>query len=869
MSRIVGTAAGDYLVGTQGADTIDGMAGNDTLLGYAGNDTLLGYAGNDTLDGGAGNDWVEGQGGNDVVNGGDGDDRVYGGDGNDTLTGGNGNDTLSGDGGKDKLDGGADYDTAVLNFGGEIRSVTFTLNTKAGSTSTVTVGGKNGTSVKNIEALDITGGSGDDKLTGGNGNDTLIGGRGKDWLLGGDGNDWLYGDFLADVGADDRLDGGAGDDNLLGGGGNDALNGGAGNDVLDGGAGADKLYGGLGDDTYVVDSTADRIIENTNAGIDTVSTTLVEYTLGDNLENLFYTGSSPFIGIGNALDNVIGGGKDNDSLNGGSGNDTADYSFITKAVNVDLTKIGAQNTGGGGTDTLLSIENVTGGKGNDTLRGTAAANILNGGKGSDKLYGGAGNDTYVVDSARDVIVEKAGAGEDLVVTMLSQYRLIANVEDLIYSGKKSFTGTGNSLNNIIRGGAKNDVLNGGSGDDFLDGGLGNDKLYGGTGNDSYAVDSRSDLVSEKANQGFDAVITTLGSYSLGNNIEGLTYDGSSAFTGTGNSLDNIITGGKRNDVLNGGAGNDTLSGGGGRDKLDGGAGYDTAAFDFSNESRSVTFSLATKAGSTSTVSAGNKADGTALKNIEAVSITGGAGNDTLFGDAGADFLDGGAGRDRLYGGEGSDTYVVDSSKDRVSERAGEGIDTVRTTLSSYTLGREVENLTYTGKRDFSGGGNTLANTIIGGIGNDSLAGNTGDDWIRGGKGSDGLAGGSGNDRLEGNTGNDRLSGGGGDDRLTGGSGADQFIYRAISDSTSESFDTIADFSATQGDRIDLSAIDASSATSKNDAFVYIGSKAFSGTAGQLRFSGGYLMGDVNGDKVADLSIKIAGAGSLDRNSIVL
>ncbi|MGO7360382.1 protease, partial [Rhizobium ruizarguesonis] len=87
-----------------------------------------------------------------------------------------------------------------------------------------------------------------------------------------------------------------------------------------------------------------------------------------------------------------------------------------------------------------------------------------------------------------------------------------------------------------------------------------------------------------------------------------------------------------------------------------------------------------------------------------------------------DTLDGGAGADSLIGGEGDDTYTVDNAGDLVTEAADEGADTVRTTLASYTLGSDVENLTYTGTVAFTGTGNDLANTIRGAAGADTLDG---------------------------------------------------------------------------------------------------------------------------------------------------
>jgi Ca2+-binding RTX toxin-like protein len=128
-------------------------------------------------------------------------------------------------------------------------------------------------------------------------------------------------------------------------------------------------------------------------------------------------------------------------------------------------------------------------------------------------------------------------------------------------------------------------------------------------------------------------------------------------------------------------------------------------------------------------------------------------------------------------------------------------------------------------------------------------------------GNDRITGGSGNDRLEGFAGNDTLIGRWGGDMLFGGTGADTFTFKSVKDSTTSlGRDTIYDFSASQKDKIDLSAIDARTDASGNQAFSFIGTAAFSGKAGELRYekapSDTYISGDVNGDKVADFTIRL-------------
>ncbi|MCA0433612.1 MAG: M10 family metallopeptidase C-terminal domain-containing protein [Proteobacteria bacterium] len=135
-----------------------------------------------------------------------------------------------------------------------------------------------------------------------------------------------------------------GDDKVYGLGGNDKLYGYGGNDLLDGGAGNDTMYGGTGNDTYIVNSSRDVVVEGANAGTDTVRTSLAAYTLGANVENLVFTGSSAFRGTGNGLANTIKGGANADTLNGlggadvlwgGAGKDSFNFTTALSDSNVD------------------------------------------------------------------------------------------------------------------------------------------------------------------------------------------------------------------------------------------------------------------------------------------------------------------------------------------------------------------------------------------------------------------------------------------------------------------------------------------------------------------------------------------------------
>ena len=183
-------------------------------------------------------------------------------------------------------------------------------------------------------------------------------------------------------------------------------------------------------------------------------------------------------------------GDGNNTYNGVAGPDTYDLSATTANATVNLA-LGTASSLDIGTDTLTlnTIENVTGGAGNDTLVGNAQNNILtggagddtlNGGAGNDTMLGGTGNDTYIVDNVGDVVAENADEGTDTVNTNLGSYTLGANVENLNFTGAGNFAGTGNTLANVIAGGAGNDTLD--------DGGVGGaDTMNGGAGNDTYFV----------------------------------------------------------------------------------------------------------------------------------------------------------------------------------------------------------------------------------------------------------------------------------------------------------------------------------------------------------------------------------------------
>jgi Ca2+-binding RTX toxin-like protein len=308
---------------------------------------------------------------------------------------------------------------------------------------------------------------------------------------------------------------------------------------------------------------------------------------------------------------------------------------------------------------------------------------------------------------------------------------------------------------------------------------------------------------------------------------------------TGSSFNDSLTGNTGANILSGADGNDTLSGGTGSDTLDGGAGTDTASF----AGNAVFVTVALVAGPQNT-----GAGSDTLIGIE--NLTGSSFADSLTGDANANLLRGGDGNDTLNGRAGDDTLD-----------GGNGIDT-----DDYTgAAAGVTVAVVAGAQNTGGSGiDTLVGieNLTGSGNNDTLTGNGSNNVLSGNSGADSLFGLDGSDTLLGGIGGDLLVGGLGRDFLTGGSSGDIFDFNAVSETGTSSVtrDQILDF--VQGsDHIDLSTIDANTLVGGDQAFAFIGAAAFSGVAGQLRSAAGantIVMGDINGDSVADFQIQLNG-----------
>jgi Ca2+-binding RTX toxin-like protein len=891
IENLVGSAFNDSLGGNSGDNVIDGGTGADAMRGNAGNDTILGGDGDDFLSGGAGDD---------VLDGGDGYDRA--GFYNGATTGvtvdlnlqgtaqdtGQGMDTLVG---IENLSG-TIYGDTLIGDGGD--------NLLWGSASTISPG--------NIASTN------NDTLDGGGGNDLLEIGIGNHSLTGGDGVDTVR---FSENGAAETgivvslmLQGSAqetgngswtleGIENLSGSISGDVLAGDDTANVLAGDLGNDLLIGGGGDDALYGDG---RITWNDHGtGLSGPIETFADVNLLD----------------AGAVDgnDILEGGLGDDYLNGGGGIDTASYAHASGAVTVSLGAGAA--TGADGNDTLFSIENLTGSAFNDFLTGNFGANVLDGGDGhdtlrgnggDDSLYGGSGDDFLYGNAGNDLIdggdgFDRAGFFSGATAGVTVDLRItgaqdtgqgmdtLVNVEAV--SGTIfSDTLTGDGGNNWLWGNSDGaaDMIDGQGGDDLIVDGTGDHVLDGGDGSDTFAflpATASNGLTVSLALQGA-AQDTGFGMMTL-TGFENLSGSAASD-TLIGDDYANYLGGDLGNDMLIGGAGDDTLAGDGaigvdthgsggsgpitiendigaswgvadgddilegglGNDFIVGGGGIDTATY--AHAAGSVTVTLLT---SSYGVSSG--ADGAdTLNDIENIigsgyadHLTGNSGANVLDGGAGADVIQGGAGDDRLIGGDGADTLD-----------GGTGNDTADYSGSSGSVSVNLQN----GK----GSGGAAAGDVLSNIEN-----------AIGSSFNDNLVGSSGANVLNGGAGNDTLNGGGGADSLFGGSGSDTFVFKAITDiGTVASHDSLLDFeaggstAATAIDHIDLGAIDAIAKTSKDDSFSFLGTGAFTKHAGQLRMevTGDHtanILGDVDGDGVADFALQVSYSGVLDASDFVL
>jgi len=559
-------------------------------------------------------------------------------------------------------------------------------------------------------------------------------------------------------------------------------------------------------------------------------------------------------------DDVLLNQAEDDVINGGLGEDLADYSNAADAIIADL---GLGLVGGDasvGTDTLISIEGVIGSDFDDTLFGSNANPV--GANGFEIFEGGAGD---------DIIDGRGGADR------ASYARAAAGVTVSLLTGLATDDGDGGqdvlfSLEGLD-GSAFDDVLEGGAGNDSLNGLAGDDAITGGAGDD--VIDGGDDA--------------------------------------------DTLNGGAGNDTIRGGAGDDILLGSIGRDSYDGGAGDDI--LDLSGETGPVTVDLTAGQlidgqGNVETLVSiedvilpnigasltGRNGDDVLNGSAGADRINGAAGDDVLNGGGGGDILIGGAGNDILNGGAGTDTadysgspqgVVIDFAARTVDDGLG-GVD---------TLGADVEQATGSNLADtFRPGDDNVPEFVDGGLGvdtvdasglidvadinlatgqiredgvllgtvanfenvigsdfADTLTGNDGANRLEGGLGDDRLVGGLGDDTLLGGDDDDTLIGGGGRDSYDGGAGADTVDFSG--EAGGITFNLAGGFAIdSSGFNETLTDIENLVATAFDD--VIVGGAAddiFAGAGGADDISGG--AGDDQLDGGAGDDILRGGAGS--------
>lgn len=424
--------------------------------------------------------------------------------------------------------------------------------------------------------------------------------------------------------------------------------------------------------------------------------------------------------------------------------DTFTYTLVGGGTATVTITINGQDSGGDILGGTAGADVLVAGDGDDTLTASAGNDTLNGGDGTDTAdYSGAASGVNVRLNHGDAPNDGAGGSDTL-----------NSIENATGSAFNDIL-TGSAVNNVLIGGAGSDVLLGLGGDDVLYGGAGAaNQLQGGAGDDTYYVDA-ADTIVELADQGYDTVITTRNVFTLAANVEELAFAGSGAFTGRGNALNNVITGG---------AGDDTLSGGGGRDRLVGGAGNNTASYAMAATGILIDLSVG---------SAFNDGDGDGDVLVDIQNVLGSEHNDLIFGDSGNNVLNGGDGDDRLFGGMGDDTL-----------RGGNGIDTVD--YSSASLAVDVR--LNTGVVQDGEGGTDFVTSV------ENVIGSGRDDLII----ASDLA-----NELTGGAGHDILLGLGGADVLRGGSGAANELYGGIGDDTYylDAHDTIVELSGQGHDTV--------------------------------------------------------------------
>lgn len=698
-------------------------------------------------------------------------------------------------------------------------------------------------------------------------------------ITGSAGDDRVYGSA-----SDEIVYGGAGDDTLLGAGGDDILYGGDGSDHLGGGAGTDKLYGGAGDDYYFVTDATDQVVEGANGGTDLVST-MVDYVLGANVENLVVKNAAGLTATGNGLANLIIGDAGADRLSGLDGNDTlfgkGGADVLTGGAGRDVFKFQVQTD-----SSVAKSDHITDFSAEDeidlfyldgdTTQAGQQPLIWIGTAGFSHF---AGEFRYSVVSGNAVVqADTNGDGQADFQIILDGVTSLTKFDfrTIAVSAKID-----SDLGNTIQGTSGIDYIQGRGGDDIIFGGAGADFLSGGAGADTFTYqsgDARTDeldhIVDFNSSEG-DRIAFTMDADATLPGVSPFHWIGNAAFSGVAGELRYRVVGGDA--YVEGDTNGDGIT-----DKriiLDGVTSLSESDFLL----RPIRAPLVgTDAGESLF---GNDGDGP---------ISGLGGNDKLVGRGGLDILTGGTGADIFRydlvtdstrfapdhitdfnptEGDIIDLTLIDGDSTTLPDN---GFDWIGTAAFSHTPGE----LRY----EVSGGNTTLQGDING----DGLAdlaivldGVTALDqssiltrakiFVNLATGQ--AVGTSLADDIFGGTGNNELLGLAGADFLYGGVGKDIFRYDTVTHSQPGAADQIFNFNPAESDKIDLTRIDAKYSTGDNDAFNWIGAAGFHNVAGELRYetagSNVVIQGDSDGNGIADLEIIVRGMTSFDKSYILL
>jgi Ca2+-binding RTX toxin-like protein len=817
-----GGAGNDSIyVGIYGGNaTVSGGDGDDNIQVYASADETYVYnpdtgygdfitiGGDATVTGGAGNDsiYVSGSGGDITVDAGDGDDTVTLSSGRVTVTTGAGADTIvltnaySDGGGRivTDFDIGSDridveqlaYDLGFYDGEDLFATGSLRIGQRGGDTVVLADTGYDGFQpilvLENVTAADLDAANFSPamtpiitlavSITGGDGDDTLIGS--------------VDGDRLDGAGGNDTLDGGAGNDILSGGDGSDVIFGGDGNDTITDEVGTDSaIYAGAGNDTVRVDviggtatvdgGDGDDQIDVTSSGSGTYDPDTYTYTYtggdisvvggaGDDvIEASTYGGGTAVVDAGDGDDTITLWGNGNATVTGGAGRDTivienrspmdgrvtvitdfetgavGDTVDIESLVN-QLTDIGWTGDNPFGTGHLALVQ-----VGNDT--------VLTAYQDGDPAGESYALVTFLDTLATDITADNFVPPLPLDGSPIPGMTLIGTDDyDNLQGGYGSDTISGLDGDDYLSGGAGNDLLEGGAGSDYLSGGIGDDSLYGGEGDDNIDYYGGGDIIAD-GGAGNDSIY--VGIYGGNATVSGGDGDDNirvyasadetyvyNPDTGYG---DSITIGGDA--TVTGGAGNDSIyvSGSGGDITVDAGDGDDTL----------------TLSSGRVTVTTGAGADTIVLTNA----YSDGGGRIVTDFDIGSDRIDVEQLAYDLGFYDGEDLFATGSL--RIGQRGGDTVVLADTGYDGFQPILVLENVTAADldAANFSPAMTpiiTLAVSITGGDGDDTLIGSVDGDRLDGAGGNDTLDGGAGNDILSGGDGSDVIFGGDGNDTIT-------------------------------------------------------------------------------------------------------